>query len=125
VECVYPAGNKRLGRKLKRPPIADILAHLRELEAEVRELRSSSGLRRTENAARAGPGDGGLRQGASSRGAGLQAQPQPGVGAEESLRGGLGTSREYNRYVGDEASIVLGNKVRLYLPTDKTLYSGS
>ncbi|KAL3450331.1 fungal-specific transcription factor domain-containing protein [Aspergillus insuetus] len=109
VACVYP-GNKRAARKLKRPPIADILAHLKELDAEVQELRSSSGLRGTENAERV-LADGGLHQGARSRGAGLQARYRPDVGAEESMRGRRGTSREYSRYVGDDASMVLGNKL--------------
>ncbi|OKL60739.1 hypothetical protein UA08_04249 [Talaromyces atroroseus] len=39
-ECIHP-GNKRAPRKLKRPPISEILDHLHQLEAEVERLQSA------------------------------------------------------------------------------------
>ncbi|KAL3461213.1 fungal-specific transcription factor domain-containing protein [Aspergillus heterothallicus] len=42
VECVYPESSKRAPRRLRRPPISELRAHLKELEGEVEELRASS-----------------------------------------------------------------------------------
>ncbi|PYH45576.1 Zn(II)2Cys6 transcription factor [Aspergillus saccharolyticus JOP 1030-1] len=90
LECIHP-GEKRAPRKLRRPPVAEILAHLKDLEAEVERLRSQT-----------------------------RPKEQPGTEAESrsvgkdttaTTRGRLVAQGERTRYVGDEASIILGDKV--------------
>jgi hypothetical protein len=92
VECTYP-GQKRAPRKLKRPPISEILAHLKELEEEVQWLRS------------------GLK--ASPKGKETAVGPAQDCFVEEAetSRGRLVVRDGRSRYVGDEASVVLGEKV--------------
>lgn len=95
VECTYP-GQKRAPRKLKRPPISEILAHLKELEEEVELLRSGVQTSPKENAATVSPRPAGV------------------VDEVESSRGRLVVRDGRSRYVGDEASVVLGEKVCLF-----------
>lgn len=85
-ECSYPGSAKRVPRVLNRPPISVIMARLKELEGEVARLRGREECERFSDAeGKAGNWDR--------------------VGA----RFGNG------RYVGDEASVVLGDKVCLLL----------
>ncbi|OJI99824.1 hypothetical protein ASPVEDRAFT_39183 [Aspergillus versicolor CBS 583.65] len=82
-ECSYPGSAKRVPRVLNRPPISVVMARLKELEGEVARLRGREECERFSDAeGKAGNWDR--------------------VGA----RFGNG------RYVGDEASVVLGDKIR-------------
>ncbi|EEA26375.1 hypothetical protein TMatcc_005358 [Talaromyces marneffei ATCC 18224] len=92
VECTYP-GQKRAPRKLKRPPISEILARLKELEEEVEWLRS-----RSETSPK------GHEEAVSP----AQAEV---VNEVETSRGRLVVRDGRSRYVGDEASVVLGEKI--------------
>ncbi|RAL14766.1 Zn(II)2Cys6 transcription factor [Aspergillus homomorphus CBS 101889] len=95
LECVHP-GEKRAPRKLRRPPVSEILAHLKVLEAEVHRLRSQVKSEAqldqfSENAIAPGPQNGGDAGVTTSRGRLV-------------VQGGR------TRYVGDEASVILGDK---------------
>lgn len=94
VDCTYP-GQKRAPRKLKRPPVPEILSRLKELEKEVKLLRS--GVKNLpENSEE------------------TMALAQTSVVDEAVIpRGRLFVRDGRSRYVGDEASVVLGEKVSL------------
>ncbi|RDW81771.1 putative C6 transcription factor [Aspergillus mulundensis] len=97
-ECLYP-GNKRAPRKLKRPPISEIIDQLGELQEEVERLRSASGVPSAEPVGHS---------------------PQPGHGIDhhgriewqETAKGRLVVSGGRSWYVGDEASVILGDKIQ-------------
>ncbi|KAJ5532155.1 C6 transcription factor [Penicillium frequentans] len=97
VECKYP-GNKRAPRKLRRPPISEILAHLKELEDEVKYLRSTS------------TGD----QMAISSQSSVDDPSRWSKDNEQAQysRGRLIVRGEQCRYVDDEASVLIGDKIR-------------
>lgn len=88
--CVFP-GPKRAPRKLRRPPISEVVARLRQLEQEVERLHSGS------------PADGhDVPSSVTSRSDALHANNNEGK---------LIVKEGKSRYVGDEASVVLGDKV--------------
>jgi Fungal Zn(2)-Cys(6) binuclear cluster domain len=98
-ECVHPA-DKRVPRKLNRPPISDILVHLKQLEEEVERLKSRSAKQPL---------------GADSHsisGYDLRTESNSHTNAErvDTPSGRLVTRDGRSRYVGDEASVVLGDK---------------
>ncbi|PYI00285.1 hypothetical protein BO78DRAFT_330435 [Aspergillus sclerotiicarbonarius CBS 121057] len=95
-KCVFP-GPKRAPRQLKRPPIAEVLAQLRHLEEEVQKLRSQPPA--------ADPGSA-----SSSSPLGIPAEHGP-VGPSPQ-EGRLVVKEGKSRYIGDEASAVLGDKIR-------------
>ncbi|KAJ5810484.1 C6 transcription factor [Penicillium pulvis] len=95
VECKYP-GNKRAPRKLRRPPISEILAHLKELEDEVKYLRSKSTANQSTMSSQSSVND-------ASRLSKDSEQPQH-------SRGRLIVRGERSRYVDDEASVLIGDK---------------
>lgn len=94
LECSYP-GQKRAPRKLGRPPISEVMAHLKELEEEVELLRSGVKTSPKENAVTVSPDSAGF------------------VNEAECSRGRLVVRDGRSRYVGDEASVILGEKVCL------------
>ncbi|PYH85823.1 putative C6 transcription factor, partial [Aspergillus uvarum CBS 121591] len=96
LECIHP-GEKRAPRKLRRPPVAEILAHLKELEAEVERLRS--GARPKEQSDQTSQP--GTESGSRSDREELAT----------TSRGRLVVQGGRTRYVGDEASVILGDKV--------------
>ncbi|RAH79643.1 putative C6 transcription factor [Aspergillus japonicus CBS 114.51] len=97
LECIHP-GEKRAPRKLRRPPVAEILAHLKELEAEVERLRSGARPKdQSDQTSRPG-----TESGSRSDGEGLAT----------TSRGRLVVQGGRTRYVGDEASVILGDKIR-------------
>ncbi|KAL4902521.1 hypothetical protein BDW74DRAFT_157961 [Aspergillus multicolor] len=99
VECLYP-GNKRAPRKLRRPPISQIVAHLGELQEEVERLRRSvSGVPPTEPARHSPQLDHGIDR-------------QSSIKKPETTRGRLMVSGGKIWYVADEASVVLGDKIQ-------------
>ncbi|KAL4813355.1 fungal-specific transcription factor domain-containing protein [Aspergillus spinulosporus] len=100
-ECTYP-GNKRAPRKLKRPPISAILAHVGELEEEVERLRSASGVLSHDT---------NTHSTAASQSGSPNTQ-QTSTAGPETPKGRLVVHSGRSRYVGDEASVVLGNKIR-------------
>lgn len=87
--CVFP-GPKRAPRKLRRPPISEVVARLRQLE-EVEGLRSGSPA-----------GDHDVSSSVSSHSDALHTN---------NYEGRLIVKEGKSRYVGDEASAVLGDKV--------------
>ncbi|KAI2826221.1 transcriptional regulator family: Fungal Specific TF [Aspergillus niger] len=94
-QCVFP-GPKRAPRQLKRPPIAEVLAQLRQLEQEVQLLRAQA-----QQPAEAG---------ASPLGHPLEEAAGP---LEPGQREGRLVVKEgKSRYVGDAPSAVLGDKIR-------------
>lgn len=94
-QCVFP-GPKRAPRQLKRPPIAEVLAQLRQLEQEVQLLRAQA-----QQPAEAG---------ASPLGHPLEEAAGPLEPGER--EGRLVVKEGKSRYVGDAPSAVLGDKVR-------------
>ncbi|KAJ5569522.1 uncharacterized protein N7459_008952 [Penicillium hispanicum] len=97
-ECIHP-GVKRAPRKLQRPPIAVIRARLQQLEGEVERLRAGS--QPTEK----------------SDSASVQSQAYEEEdtlrGKAKALRGRLVLQDESKtRYVGDEASVILADKLQ-------------
>ncbi|CRG88631.1 putative transcriptional regulatory protein C417,09c [Talaromyces islandicus] len=92
LECIQPE-KKRAPRELKRPPIAEILAQLKGLKAEVQRLR-----------AEAKPAE--LSDQVS--GSDLQSSSE---GEAPTARGRLLVHGGRTRYVGDEASVVLYDKI--------------
>lgn len=98
VECKYP-GNKRAPRKLRRPPISEILAHLKELEGEVKYLRSTSTGDQMAITSQSSVDD-------PSR------WSKDNEHAQHS-RGRLIVRGERSRYVDDEALVLIGDKVSL------------
>lgn len=88
VQCHYP-GPKRARRTLNRPPISELVARLKYLEDEVAQLRSNSG---------------------SSHSSDLNHSEENNATKPELLVRKEGKSR----YIGDEASIALGEQVRLW-----------
>lgn len=104
IGCTYPE-QKRAPRKLKRPPISEILAQVKELEEEVERLRSMVKTSSEENDPVLSPATTGV------------------FNEAESSRGRLVVRDERSRYVGDEASVVLGEKV--YLPVIERVYVNS
>ncbi|RAK82177.1 Zn(II)2Cys6 transcription factor [Aspergillus fijiensis CBS 313.89] len=97
LECIHP-GEKRAPRKLRRPPVAEILAYLKELEAEVERLRSG-----------ARPDD---QLDQTSQPATETGSRSDGEGLATTSRGRLVVQGGRTRYVGDEASVILGDKIR-------------
>lgn len=91
VECTFP-GPKRARRTLNRPPIAELLARLRNLEEEVSQLRSTR---------------------SSSRDSDINPTPDVNDPSNLAKKTELLVLKEgKSRYVGDEASVALGEKVR-------------
>lgn len=91
-ECIHP-GNKRAPRKLNRPPIAALRTRLQQLEEEVERLQTGD----NRSATRAQPTD--------------EADRPTHVEAK-ALHGVLMVQDETkSRYVADEASVFLRNKV--------------
>lgn len=89
--CVFPGPN-RAPRKLRRPPISEVVARLRQLE-EVERLRSGSP--------------------ASDHGLPSSVSSCSDVFRTDNHEGKLIVKEGKSRYVGDEASAVLGDKVCL------------
>lgn len=89
VQCHYP-GPKRARRTLNRPPISELVARLKHLEGEVAQLRSTAG---------------------SSHSSDLNHSPEESNAAKPEL---LVRKEGKSRYIGDEASIALGEQVRLW-----------
>ncbi|OJJ84645.1 uncharacterized protein ASPGLDRAFT_74065 [Aspergillus glaucus CBS 516.65] len=89
--CVFPEP-KRAPRKLRRPPISEVVARLRQLEEEVEGLRSGSPA-----------GDHDVSSSVSSRSDALHTN---------NYEGRFIVKEGKSRYVGDEASAVLGDKIR-------------
>ncbi|KAL2826185.1 fungal-specific transcription factor domain-containing protein [Aspergillus pseudoustus] len=108
VECVYPESSRRAPRRLRRPPIAELRAHLKELEEEVEELRASS---RSTNDARSSTTHGAPFAMRRPTGADLASQSPNYLRVEESSEARLQSSGEHSRYVGDAASVVLRDKI--------------
>lgn len=110
VECKYP-GNKRTPRRLKRPPISEIMAHLRKLEEEVGYLRSTSTANQMDISLQSSLNDASRRK---------EDNKQP-----QRSKGRLIVRGERSRYVDDEASVLIGNKVSLgFCYRDILLISG-
>lgn len=86
VQCNYP-GPKRARRTLNRPPISELVARLKYLEGEVAQLRSSSG---------------------SSHSTDPTQSPEESNATKPEL---LVRKEGKSRYIGDEASIALGEQV--------------
>ncbi|KAL4986926.1 hypothetical protein BDW68DRAFT_197758 [Aspergillus falconensis] len=99
-ECSYP-GNKRAPLKLKRSPISAILAHLGEVEEEVERLRSASGVLSLDNNSHSTV--------TSQTGLGIHRSNTEGP---ETSRGRLVVCGGRSRYVGNEASVLLGNRIQ-------------
>ncbi|KAL5043183.1 hypothetical protein BDW71DRAFT_216520 [Aspergillus fruticulosus] len=99
-ECSYP-GNKRAPLKLKRSPISAILAHLGEVEEEVERLRSASGVLSLDNNSHSTV--------TSQTGLGTHRSNTEGP---ETSRGRLVVCGGRSRYVGNEASVLLGNRIQ-------------
>ncbi|PWY67125.1 hypothetical protein BO94DRAFT_479149 [Aspergillus sclerotioniger CBS 115572] len=95
-KCVFP-GPKRAPRQLKRPPISEVLAQLRHLEDEVQKLRTHPPAADSGSAASSSP-------------LGFPAERGP-VGPSNQ-EGRLVIKENKSRYIGDEASAVLGDKIR-------------
>ncbi|KAH2934093.1 hypothetical protein KXW73_004022 [Aspergillus fumigatus] len=100
-ECIH-SGNKRAPRKLKRPPISKILVHLQELEHEVERLRSTPAGLLFETA----------NQSAVSPYLGTGTNRLSNWEEAEAPRGRLVVRDGQSRYVGDEATVILGDKIR-------------
>ena len=97
-QCVFP-GPKRAPRQLKRPPIAEVLAQLRQLEQEVQLLRAQA-----QQPVEAGSASSSSPLGHSQEEATGPLEP----GQRE---GRLVVKEGKSRYVGDAPSAVLGDKV--------------
>lgn len=94
-KCIYP-GPKRAPRKLKRPPIAEILAHVRDLENEL--IKTRSGPSSVEHNVFPSPEE--SSEAVEKSPSDLQNQ-----------HGRLISKEGKSRYVGDKVSIALGDKV--------------
>lgn len=102
-ECVYPA-DKRAPRKLNRPPIPEILVQLKQLEEEVERLQSVSAKQSLD-----------LDDQTCVRSLGPRTEDHNSQSDTEKVldtppSGRLVIRDGRSRYVGDEASVVLGAK---------------
>ncbi|KAJ6084420.1 C6 transcription factor [Penicillium sp. IBT 16267x] len=98
VECTYPENKKRAPRKLRRPPISEILAYLKKLEKEFEWLRSTSNANQSTMGPHSSTEDV-TRQSEDTE------EPEP-------SRGRLIVRGERSRYVDDEASVLVREKIR-------------